>query len=124
MAGFACVDTLFYLCTEVIFFAFAYVNIYVSLEQILSRRKISNYFQREMNKIIDETEGKTEKQISQENDARLKLSSVPCYCLFVPLRRQQREKLSPVTVELVQTLAHMNCSWNMLHALPFFSSFI
>ena len=33
-----------------------------------------------------------------------KLCSVPCYCLFVPLQRQQRDKLSPEAVELAQTL--------------------
>ena len=33
-----------------------------------------------------------------------KLHSVTCCCLFVPLQRQQRDKLSPEAVELAQTL--------------------
>ena len=38
----------------------------------MSKRKISSYFQREMDKIIDEAEEKTENEFhEEENDARL-----------------------------------------------------
>ena len=84
------------------------------------------YFQCETDKIIDEPEEKAENEFhEEENDARPPNSkpcnvqtkwlnkhkwlcsrgyAVPCYCLFVPLQRQQRDKLSPEAVELAQTL--------------------
>ena len=68
LAGFAPVNNLFHLWTEVIFLALCK---HLYFFGTMSKRKISSYFQRETDKIIDEAEEKTENEFHEENDARL-----------------------------------------------------
>ena len=101
----------------------------------MSKRKILSSFQRETDKIIDEREEKSGNKFHKgKNDARLPnskpcnfqtkwlnehkwLCSVPCCYLFIPLQRQQRDKLSPEAVKLAQNTG-LDC-WQSVFLLIF-----
>ena len=75
VTGFARVDSLFHLWTEVIFFDLRKHQYFFGA---MSKRKILSYFRREMDKIIDEVEEKSEDEFhKEENDAQLPTSQFP-----------------------------------------------
>ena len=91
-----------------------YVNIYISLVQCPGGKfrvtfNVKNL--KQLKKRISrggKSHSTSEFETSQFSDEMVqcysKLCAVSCYCLFVPLQRQQRDKLSPEAVELAQRL--------------------